>query len=83
MWVVGGGGMKNIIKMIADNDPMVPATVTYPPSMIAEGIHLAASTLRDHRERQISQFVPRHMMIDVDLVTPDNAQQYYFPDSAY
>jgi ribose transport system substrate-binding protein len=51
--------------------------------MIAEGIHLAASTLRDGHEKQISQFVPRHMMIDVDLVTPDNAQQYYFPDSAY
>jgi ribose transport system substrate-binding protein len=83
MWVVGGGGMKEIVKMIADKNPLVPATITYPPSMIAEGIHLAASTLRDGRQKQISQFVPRHMMIDVDLVTPDNAQQYYFPDSAY
>jgi len=83
MWVVGGGGMKQIVKMIADKDPLVPATITYPPSMIAEGIHLAASTLRDGHDKQISQFVPRHMMIDVDLVTPDNAQQYYFPDSAY
>jgi ribose transport system substrate-binding protein len=83
MWVVGGGGMKEIVKMIAGNDPMMPATITYPPSMIAEGIHLAASTLRDGHEKQVSEFVPRHMMIDVDLVTPDNAKQYYFPDSAY
>jgi ribose transport system substrate-binding protein len=83
MWVVGGGGMKQIVKMIADKDPLIPATITYPPSMIAEGIHLAASTLRDGHAREVSQFVPRHMMIDVDLVTPDNAQQYYFPDSAY
>jgi len=83
MWVVGGGGMKEIVKMIADKDPLVPATITYPPSMIAEGIHLAASTLRDGQEKQISQFVPRHMILDVDLVTPNNAQQYYFPDSAY
>jgi ribose transport system substrate-binding protein len=83
MWVVGGGGMKEIVKMIADKNPLVPATITYPPSMIAEGIHLAASTLRDGHEKRISEFVPRHMMIDVDLVTPDNAQQYYFPDSAY
>ncbi len=83
MFVVGGGGMKQIVKMIEDKDPLVPATITYPPSMIAEGIQLAASTLRDGHGKEISQFVPRHMMIDVDLVTPDNAGHYYFPDSAY
>jgi ribose transport system substrate-binding protein len=83
MWVVGGGGMKDIVKMIQDGEPIIPATITYPPSMIAEGIHLAASTLRDGHQKQISEFVPRHMMIDVDLVTPDNAKEYYFPDSAY
>jgi len=83
MWVMGGAGMKDVVKMVADKDPMVPATITYPPSMIAEGIHLAASTLRDDHPKQISEFVPRHMMIDVDLVTPDNAKQYYFADSAY
>ncbi|HEX4053807.1 MAG TPA: ABC transporter substrate-binding protein [Tepidisphaeraceae bacterium] len=83
MFVVGGGGMKQIIKMIADKNRLVPATITYPPSMIAEGIHLAASTLRDGHGKEVSQFVPRHMMIDVELVTPDNAGRYYFPDSAY
>jgi ribose transport system substrate-binding protein len=83
MWVVGGGGMKDIVKMISDNDPLIPATITYPPSMIAEGIQLAAGALRDGNQQKISQFVPRHMLIDVDLVTPDNAKQYYFPDSAY
>jgi ribose transport system substrate-binding protein len=83
MWVVGGGGMKDVVKMIDEKEPIMPATITYPPSMIAEGIHLAASTLRDGHGKQVSEFVPRHMMIDVDLVTPDNAQQYYFADSAY
>jgi ribose transport system substrate-binding protein len=83
MWVVGGGGMKQIVKMIADKDPMVPATITYPPSMIAEGMQIAASALRDGHVKEISQFVPRHMMIDVDLVTPQNAKEYYFPDAAY
>lgn len=83
MWVVGGGGMKDIVKMIQDNDPLIPATITYPPSMIAEGIQIAAGALRDGNQQEISQFVPRHMLIDVDLVTPANAKQYYFPDSAY
>ena len=83
MWVVGGGGMKDVVKMIEDKDPIIPATITYPPSMIAEGIHLAASTLRDGHGKAVSEFVPRHMMIDVDLVTSENANQYYFADSAY
>jgi ribose transport system substrate-binding protein len=83
MWVVGGGGMKDIVKMIQDGDPLVPATITYPPSMVAEAIQLAASTLRDGHQKQISAFVPRHMVLDVDLVTPENAKEYYFPDAAY
>lgn len=83
MWVFGGGGMKTVVKMIEDKDPMVPATITYPPSMIAAGIHLAASTLRDGNQKQVSQFLPKHMVLDVELITPENAAEHYFPDSAY
>jgi len=82
-WVIGGGGMKTVVKMIEDKDPMIPATITYPPSMIAAGIHLAASALRDNNQKQISQFLPKHMVLDVDLITPENAAEYYYPDSAY
>jgi len=28
MWVFGGGGMKTVVKMIQERDPMVPATIT-------------------------------------------------------
>jgi len=83
MFILGGAGMKDVVKMVMDNDPSVPADITYPPSMIAAGIHLGASTLRDGKQKLIGQFMPRHMMIDVDLVTPDNAKQFYFPDSVY
>lgn len=83
MFILGGAGMKDVIKMVMDNDAMVPADITYPPSMIAAGIHLGASTLRDGRQKLIGQFMPKHMMIDVELVTPDNAKQFYFPDSVY
>jgi ribose transport system substrate-binding protein len=83
MWLFGGAGMKDVIKMVMDKDPHVPADITYPPSMIAAGVHMAASALRDGKQDRVKQFMPKHMMIDVELVTPENAKQFYFPDSVY
>jgi len=83
MWILGGAGMKEAVKMVMDKNPMVPANITYPPSMIAAGIHMAVSTLRDGKKTEIMKFMPRHMMIDVELITPENAKNYYFPDSVY
>ena len=83
IWVFGGGGMKDIVKKIMDKDPMFPATVTYPPSMIATGIHMAVSSLRDGQSEQVSQFLPRHLVLDVELIEPENAARYYFPESVY
>lgn len=82
IWILGGAGMKDIVKRVMDGDPMYPADITYPPSMIAVGIHEAASILRAGREKTL-QFMPKHLVLDVDLITPDNAKDYYFPDSAY
>ncbi len=83
LFVLGGAGMKDVIKMVMDNDPVVPADITYPPSMIAAGIHLCYSGLRDGKQKAVAQFMPRHLVLDVDLVTPDNAKDYYFADSVY
>ncbi len=83
MFIVGGAGMKDVIKMVMDNDPLVPADITYPPSMIAAGIHLSAGILRDGKQKAINQFMPKHLTLDVELVTPENAKQFYFPDSVY
>lgn len=82
IWILGGAGMKDIVKRVMDGDPMYPADITYPPSMIAVGIHEAASILRAGREKTL-QFMPKHLVLDVDLITPENAKDYYFPDSAY
>jgi ribose transport system substrate-binding protein len=41
-FVLGGAGMKEMIKRTADGDEMIPANVTYPPSMIATAIELTA-----------------------------------------
>lgn len=83
MWILGGAGMKDVVKMVVDNDPMVPADITYSPSMIAAGIHTAVSVLRDGNKDKVMQFMPRHLMIDVELITPENAKRYYFPESVY
>jgi len=66
-----------------DKDAMVPADITYPPSMIAAGIHLGASNLRDGKVKFVNQFMPKHITLDVELITPENAKDYYFPDSVY
>jgi ribose transport system substrate-binding protein len=83
MWIFGGAGMKDVIKMVMDKSDMVPADITYPPSMIAAGIHMAASALRDGKRKEVEQFLPKHLMLDVELVTPENAKNFYFPDSKY
>jgi ribose transport system substrate-binding protein len=106
MWVLGGAGMKDIVRRVRDNDPLFPANITYPPGMIAAGIHAAVAALRPDQRSQIIASVPAHLGIDaadleqkvntslesdeqqdvtfdVHLVTPENAEQYYFPDSVY
>lgn len=83
MFIVGGAGMKEVVKMVMDKDPMVPANITYPPSMIATGIHTAASVLKDGKRAEVMKFMPRHLVMDVELITPENAKDYYFPDSVY
>ncbi|MBX3409531.1 MAG: ABC transporter substrate-binding protein [Phycisphaeraceae bacterium] len=83
MWVFPGAGMKEVVKMVMDRDPMIPANITYSPSMIAAGIHTAYSVLRDGKRKQVMEFMPRHILIDVELITPENAKDYYFPDAVY
>ncbi len=83
MWIFGGAGMKDVVKMVMDRDPMVPADITYPPSMIAAGIHAAVSVLRDGNRAKVMEFMPRHLLMDVELITPENAKGFYYPDSVY
>lgn len=82
MWILGGAGMKDIVKRVMDKDPMYPGNVTYPPSMIAMGMQLAAASLGTGKENSM-KFTPRHLMIDVEVITPENAKDYYFPDSIF
>ena len=81
-WILGGGGMKDIVKRIMDKDALYPGDITYPPSMIAFGAQTAAGMLRAGKDKS-KQYMPHHVMIDLDIITPENAKSYYFPDSVY
>ncbi len=77
MWVVGGAGMKQIIKRMMDGDPMLPVNVTYPPAQIATAIELTALGLVSDTP------VAGRFIIGSQRITPENAEQYYFPDSPF
>ncbi len=76
-FVLGGAGMKEMIARTRDNDPMIPANVTYPPSMIATAIEVTAVGLVSNAP------VSGNFIIGSVLVTPENAEQYYYPDSPF
>lgn len=82
VWVLGGAGMKEVVKRVMDKDPLFPANITYPPSMIAVGMQTAAGMLAVGKDNAM-KFMPRHLVLDVDLITPENAKDYYFPDAKY
>ena len=75
--VLGGAGSKDIIKMIIDGDPLVRGTVTYPPKMIYEGVVMAAEHMINGKDYE------KVMIIPAELVTKENAQDFYYPDSTF
>ncbi len=83
VWILGGAGMKDIIKRVMDKDPLYPADVTYPPSMIAEGIKVAVETLTKATPDDLKNWKPKNIDIKIDLVEAANAKDFYFPDSIY
>ena len=82
VWILGGAGMKDIVKRVMDGDPLFPADITYSPSMIAVGISIVATIMEGGRDSVLS-YMPKYIPLPVDLITPENAKQYYFPDSIY
>ncbi|WP_279482943.1 ABC transporter substrate-binding protein [Aureimonas sp. SK2] len=76
-FVLGGAGMKEMIARTRDNDAMIPANVTYPPSMIATAIEVTALGLVSKAP------VSGNFIIGSVLVTPENAAQFYYPDSPF
>jgi ribose transport system substrate-binding protein len=77
LFVVGGAGMKEIIKGVMDGDRLIPVNVLYPPAMIATAIEVTALKFVSN--------VPilGRYILDSPLITQENAADYYFPDSPF
>jgi ribose transport system substrate-binding protein len=76
-FVVGGAGMKDMVKKVMDGDKMIPVDVLYPPAMIAVAMDLTAANL-------YAQLPVRgRYILDATLVTKDNAKEFYYPDSPF
>ena len=77
MWVIGGAGMKEIVKRIMDGDAQLPVNVTYPPALISSAIEMTALNFVSGAP-MVGRFI-----IGSQLITPENAEQFYFPDSPF
>ncbi len=83
-FLLGGGGSKDIIKMIMAGDPLIRADVTYSPSMIATGISMAVMSLRGQKLTGFYQNnMPSKIILSAELITRENAKSYYTPESVF
>ena len=83
-YFLGGAGSKVMIKKIIDGDPLVQADVTYPPSMIATGISLAVYGSRNQPLPGFYQAkIPSKIILAAELITKENAKDYYQPGSVF
>lgn len=77
MWVIGGAGMKEIVKRIMDGDKQLPVNVTYPPALISSAIEMTALNFVSNAP------MTGRFIIGSQLITPENAKQFYYPDSPF
>jgi ribose transport system substrate-binding protein len=76
-YALGGNGMKEVIEKVKAGDPMTPIETPYPPSMIKTAIYLTAANL--HGQAPIRGAVK----LAAPLITKENADEFYFPDSPF
>lgn len=76
-YALGGNGMKEIIEKVMAGDAMTPIETPYPPSMIKTAIYMTAAQFNGQAP------VRGTVKLDAPLITKDNAEEYYFPDSPF
>lgn len=76
-YALGGNGMKEIVQKVMAGDAVTPIETPYPPSMIKTAIYLTAA----HFAGQAP--VRGALKLDAPLITKENANEYYFPESPF
>jgi ribose transport system substrate-binding protein len=77
MFIVGGAGMKEVIAMIMEGSELIPVDVLYPPAMIATAMDITVLNYTSNSP------VTGEYILGAPLITPENAEAYYFPDSPF
>ncbi|HTJ58259.1 MAG TPA: substrate-binding domain-containing protein [Devosiaceae bacterium] len=77
IWAVGGAGMNQIVKMVAEGSKQVPVDVSYNPNMIATAIDVTA--LRYVAGAQVGG----NFIINSELITKDNAKEFDYPNTPF
>ena len=70
MFIVGGAGMQQIIKAVAEGSKLTPVDVSYSPAMIATAIELTTAHLVSGVQ------VSGRYVLDSTLITKDNAADF-------
>jgi len=79
---LGGAGNKDVIKMVLDKNPLVPADVTYPPAMVKSAIEQAVTAVKAGA-KPAGEGKGKKIIIPSELVTPENAKDYYVAESVF
>ena len=76
-YMLGGNGMKQVIEMVKAGEERTPISPPYPPSMIASAMFMTAAQFAGQAPMRGA------FKLDAPLITPENADQFYFPDSPF
>lgn len=76
-YALGGNGMKDVIELVKAQDAVTPISTPYPPSMIKTAIYMTAAQFTGQAPMR------GNFKLDAPLITPENADQFYFPDSPF
>ncbi|MBI9104328.1 MAG: substrate-binding domain-containing protein [Spirochaetales bacterium] len=83
-YFLGGAGSKDMIKMVMDGDPLVQADVTYHPSMAGSAVILGVMGARGENFKGFYQnALPSTIIIAAELITKENAADFYTPESVF
>jgi ribose transport system substrate-binding protein len=81
---LGGAGSKAVYQMIMNNDPLVRASATYHPSMIADGIQYAVDVATGKRSADFAKASrPITVVIPSEMVDKSNVAKHYNAGSAF
>ena len=76
-FMVGGAGMKQVVKGVMEGNTMMPVDVSYPPSMVKTAMDLTAAHFMSNAA------VRGTLTLSTILITKDNAREHYDPDSPF